>query len=53
MPPARQRSKQGESAMLKRFISQENLIAVLLFVLIVLVVVLTTDAAPTFIYQQF
>ena len=39
--------------MLKRFISQENLIAVLLFVLIVLVVVLTTDAAPTFIYQQF
>jgi hypothetical protein len=39
--------------MLKRLINQENLIAVLLFILIVLLVVLTTDAAPTFIYQQF
>jgi hypothetical protein len=53
MCPARQRFNKGKLAMLKRLINQENLIAVLLFILIVLLVVLTTDAAPTFIYQQF
>jgi hypothetical protein len=32
---------------------QENLLAIALFVLVVLLIVVTTDASPPFIYQGF
>lgn len=36
-----------------RLLTAENLLALGLFVLVVLLIIATADAGPTFIYQQF
>lgn len=36
-----------------RFLTRENLIAVLLCLLVILLIVVTTDSAPQWIYQGF
>jgi hypothetical protein len=38
---------------MSRLFTRENLLALGLFVLVVLLIVVTADAGPTFIYQQF
>lgn len=44
-------SRSSEPAM--RFLTRENLIAVLLCLLVILLIVVTTDSAPQWIYQGF
>ena len=39
--------------MLKRILSRENVFAVALCLIIILVVIVTSDSAPTWIYQGF
>lgn len=39
--------------MLKRLLTRENLLALALFLLIVLLIVVTSDAGPEFIYGNF
>jgi hypothetical protein len=38
---------------MNRLFTRENLLALGLFVLVVLLIIVTADAGPTFIYQQF
>lgn len=38
---------------MRRLLTVENLLALGLFVLVVLLIIVTADAGPTFIYQQF
>ncbi len=40
-------------SLLKRFLSRENLYAVLICVILILVIILTADSAPRWIYQGF
>jgi hypothetical protein len=39
--------------MLKRILTRENVFAVALCLIIILVVIVTSDSAPTWIYQGF
>jgi hypothetical protein len=39
--------------LLRRFLSRENLIALLLCLMLITLIVLTADAAPQWIYQGF
>jgi hypothetical protein len=39
--------------MLKQFLTRENLLALGLCILIILLLIVTADAGPRFIYQQF
>jgi hypothetical protein len=38
---------------MKRLLTRENLLALGLCVLVILLIIATTDASPKFIYQQF
>jgi hypothetical protein len=39
--------------MLRRLVSRENLIALALCILLILVIILTADSSPQWIYQGF
>ncbi len=39
--------------MLKRILTRENVFAVALCLIVILVVIVTSDSAPTWIYQGF
>ncbi len=38
---------------MKRFLTRENLLALGLCLLVILLIIVTADAGPTFIYQRF
>jgi hypothetical protein len=38
---------------IRRLLTRENLLAIGLCVLVILLIIVTTDATPTFIYQRF
>ena len=39
--------------MIRRFFTRENLLAIGLCVLVILLIIVTSSAAPTFIYTRF
>ncbi len=38
---------------MKRFLTRENLLAIGLCVLVILLIIVTADSSPIFIYQRF
>ncbi len=38
---------------MRRLLTRENLLAIALVLLVILLIIVTADAGPTFIYQQF
>lgn len=49
----RLRSQRGIADLMRRLLSRENLLALALCLLVILLVVMTSDTSPQWIYQGF